>query len=225
MKLRIFRAALVFVSLAVASQTATAYDFWLDHNLDPSRTHYRSAAEACYLGELQSWLDYYKSTSTSQYRISSFYLGPDQGIGEQQCRGVIEVYSAGHWVSTNAIDTLVYESSAPSPSCPLGGLADPETGLCGYPKCDGNCPISGGNGSDPIDSAVGNSLQHETDYAGSGAFPIRFERYYNSIRTFENLNQPVGAGWTHSHSGFLSQIVNSSNTVDRIRVYRPNGAV
>ena len=168
MIMRILRVALVPIALCIATPASAAYSYWLDHNLDSSRPHYRSAGEACYVGELQSRLDSHRSASTSQYRISAFYLGPDQGIDEQVCRGVIEIFSAGHWVSTEVIDTSVFETSTTTASCPISGLVDPETGLCGVPKCDGRCPPAGGNSSNPIDSATGNKFQYETDYEGGG---------------------------------------------------------
>lgn len=110
------------------------------------------------------------------------------------------------------------------PVCPLGGLVDPDTGQCGAPKCDDNCPVAGGNGSNPIDSATGNKRQVELDYVGSGVFPLRFERTYNSHRTIEADPLPIGVGWSHSYQSRLL-LLSDGNSVYRIFAYRPNGAV
>ncbi|HFL6163311.1 TPA: DUF6531 domain-containing protein, partial [Stenotrophomonas maltophilia] len=89
------------------------------------------------------------------------------------------------------------------PEYPLPGLEDPETGEYGSPKCDSNCLIAGGNGSNPIDSATGNKRQHEVDFVGAGVFPLSLERTYNSGRALEGDPLPMGAGWTHSYSARL----------------------
>lgn len=113
-----------------------------------------------------------------------------------------------------------------SGGCTLAGLADPNTGQCGIPKCD-TCAatIAGGNGSNPIDSATGNKHQVETDYTGSGSFPLHLERTYNSARTlFDNMPVPLGVGWTHTYMARL-QAVGDGVVINRIRAYRPNGAI
>lgn len=114
-----------------------------------------------------------------------------------------------------------------SGGCTLAGLADPDTGQCGIPKCDNNCQYAGGNGSNPIDSATGNKRQIETDYFGTGSFPLRLERTYNSIRTqFDNAPVPLGVGWRHSYQASLLTVLDGSGTsISRIRAYRPNGAI
>jgi len=113
----------------------------------------------------------------------------------------------------------------PLASCTPAGNEDPESGRCGIPKCDGNCAIAGGNGSNPIDSATGNKFQREIDYTGSGSFPLHLERTYNSARTlFDNMPVPVGVGWTHNYMARL-QAVGDGVVINRIRAYRPNGAI
>ena len=72
----------------------------------------------------------------------------------------------------------------------------------GTPKCpDGRCE---GN---PVDPAVGNKFQVETDYVGSGQFPLRFVRYYNSIRAA--VDSGTGPGWTHTYSRAV--LINPTN--------------
>ena len=112
-----------------------------------------------------------------------------------------------------------------SSTCTLTGLADPDTGQCGIPKCDSTCLPAGGNGSNPIDSATGNKRQIETDFVGSGSFPLRLERSYNSSRTlFDNMPVPLGVGWTHNYMPRV-QPVSDGVVIQRIRAYRPNGAI
>ena len=115
---------------------------------------------------------------------------------------------------------------APLSNCLLPGMADPVTGLCNIPKCDSGCLPEGGNPSNPITSAGGNKRQVETDYVGSGVFPLRFERTYNSARTLlDNSPFPVGVGWTHSYSARLVPGTIYGSAVDYIQAYRPNGSV
>jgi RHS repeat-associated protein len=61
-------------------------------------------------------------------------------------------------------------SGATGGYCYLSGV-DPAKNL------GGQCPTCG----NPISPGSGNKFQKETDYVGAGAFPLRFERYYNSL--------------------------------------------
>lgn len=67
----------------------------------------------------------------------------------------------------------------------------------------GDCPTCVGN---PLQPGYGNKMQRELDYAGSGAFPLRFERVHNSARRVPVYNwagfadaQGVHANWTHNY--------------------------
>ena len=218
---RILGSVLAVILLSAISLPAAAYSYWLDSRYDLNQAHYRTAEEACYFGELMRSVDTKRATNQARpvwYHIT--YLDSSEAF----CQVLYEYFQSPIWVPIG-YTTSVYGTSATSPPCNIGGTADPETGLCSIPKCDGRCPPSGGNGSNPVDSANGNKFQYETDYVGSGAFQIAFERYYNSMRTFDRQDYPIGTGWSHSYGGFLSQIVNASNVVNKIRVYRANGAV
>lgn len=115
---------------------------------------------------------------------------------------------------------------APLSSCLLSGMADPMTGLCNKPKCDSGCQPEGGNPSNPITSAGGNKVQVETDFVGTGNFPLRFERTYNSARTLLDTRYvPMGVGWTHSYAARVVADTIYGTTLDYVQVYRPNGAV
>jgi YD repeat-containing protein len=62
----------------------------------------------------------------------------------------------------------------------------------------------------PVNPAVGNKVQIDTDYAGAGPFPLVFRRYYNSLLT---PSTALGAQWRHSYErrvlalGGLAQVV------------------
>ncbi len=90
--------------------------------------------------------------------------------------------------------------------------------------CDGG----GGptqNGSDPVNAANGNVYEVETDEAGSGPFPLRLERYYNSNSA--ELGS-FGTGWSSYYERrlLLSAAVSDGSTPFRtLYAYRPNGRV
>ncbi len=214
--------ALVFLFSAGESG---AVEYYLDHNYDPTRTHYRSPEEACVLGELVSRTRGYQEGSSIPYRYRSAYVGPDNDIMEWVCRGVIERFFAGFWVTVEAVDTLVYGPGGASEPCVLGGFLDPETGQCGPPKCTLQCCDSD-NGTNPIQTASGNKHQVETDFVGTGPFPLVFTRTYDSKRTWLNTPVPIGIGWTHR---YLAQIVvappEASSTLSEAIVYRPDGRI
>ncbi len=72
------------------------------------------------------------------------------------------------------------------------------TDTCGIPQSNpgkerGSCKPEVGNPCNPIS---GNKSQQETDYTGAGPFPLRFQRFYNSVRVA--LSGP-GADWRHTY--------------------------
>lgn len=215
----------LWVSCVLMTAVAPAYGetYWLDSRYDHSQTHYPNGEEACLTGELQRRTDDYRATSSLPHRFTSAYVGPDYG-GERICRGQIQRRQFNMWLPVELVDTPVYGALGSAPPCALSGLIDPETGQCGIPKCDGDCPTDGGNGSNPIASATGNKRQRELDYIGGGVFPLEFVRYYNSHRVPDNQTLPIGVGWTHSYAARVVPMLDGS-TITRIRAYRPNGAI
>lgn len=210
-------------TLLLFTASANAETYWLDSRADPSQTHYPNSEEACLTGELQRRLDGYTAASSLPHRIISAYVGPDLG-GEVICRGTLQKKQFNTWFGVEIVDVMVYGPNGTAPPCPLGGLADPETGQCGIPKCNNDCPADGGNQSNPIASATGNKRQREPDYLGAGVFPLEFTRYYNSHRVPDNKPQPIGVGWTHSYAAKVVPMF-AGSSVTRIRAYRPNGAI
>lgn len=69
--------------------------------------------------------------------------------------------------------------------------------------------------ANPINTAVGNKIQVETDYLGSGPFPLQFVRTYNSKL---GVRGSLDASWRHSYDRALQPIGS-----DRVMVTRPNG--
>lgn len=223
-----YRRFVIAAVLIAAASNAHAEIYWLDSRFDTSQQHYATAQEACITGELQRRVEAYQANDNRIYRYASVNVGPDQGIGERVCRGQIQrrFYNVISWVPVEVVDTLVYGQLGSVDPCNISGYTDPETGQCGPPKCTQGCNKAGENGSNPVHSASGNKHQREVDFVGSGAFPLRFERYYNSNRTIANDAKPIGAGWSHN---YLARIVVmpavSGSTTNHAKVYRPNGSI
>lgn len=69
----------------------------------------------------------------------------------------------------------------------------------GKPKC-----CDGKNEGNPVNPAIGNKFQEEIDYVGSGAFPLKLVRYYNSLSGGEGSQASrLGRHWTHTYSRSL----------------------
>ena len=49
----------------------------------------------------------------------------------------------------------------------------------------------------PINVGIGNKYQREQDYLGTGPFPLRFERHYNSVAGVKTRH--VGVQWQHTY--------------------------
>jgi RHS repeat-associated protein len=102
-------------------------------------------------------------------------------------------------------------------TCPTAVKPDKSRGSCGNPM-EGN----------PCNVATGNKYQLEVDFAGSGPFPLRFERHYNS--DLDTPSSTLGPQWRHT---FDRKIVFSDHSsVSSIHtgpleafVYRPDGKV
>jgi len=208
-----------------AISTAQAQTYWLNSQYNTEGAHYPTAQEACITGEMQRRLDIRQSTSALPHRYASVNLGPDYDIGERTCQGVIQRRQLNQWLPVEVVSAAVYGPLGEAPECALGETADPDTGQCGIPKCDSDCPADGGNPSNPVASSSGNKRQRETDYTGAGIFPLSFTRTYNSQRIVDNQSLPLGVGWTHNYAVRLSPIIGSNGSITRIRALRPNGAI
>jgi YD repeat-containing protein len=124
-----------------------------------------------------------------------------------------------------------------SQSCPTGYYLNPyavRTCSITNPKAFPKYPIASSNScpfenmvGNPIYTGYGNKLQRETDYSGSDASALKFERAYNSTLPVHN-NIPAGvlygslaANWLHTYNRSLK--VASNGTITTMYVYRPDG--
>lgn len=233
------RVCIALIAGSIASH-ALGETYWLDSRAISSFPHYRTPEEACVTGELKRRTDGHRAAETNpsvRYRFRAIFIGPEQGLQERVCRGVIERTFTVTWVTVETVDTLVYGPNGPSDACNIPGYSDADTGQCGPPKCTGECcgtcggGFSGGggsgfNGSNPIHSASGNKYQREIDFVGAGAFPLRFERIYNSNRTGSNTPAPIGTGWSHT---YLRRVVAfppvNGGAINRAVLYRHDGRI
>ncbi len=227
---RILGLALLLLSgNALAGQDVQNYfvgDTW-DGTNEASLPHYHSPEEACIVGVMQRKIRAYQEGDTSTYRYIVGLVGQDDGGGNFQCRGEIQkapnLGSAG-WTPVEAVDTNAHQIFGAFESCTLGGYSDPGTGQCGPPKhvCCADVAALG----DAIDAASGNKHQAETDYTGAGAFPLRFDRSYDSSRTWLNNPVPMGIGWTHAYLASVAVMpAQNSGTMTEAVAYRPDGSV
>lgn len=221
-RFRLVAAVFVFLLIGLAS-TGRAATLWVAST--GGDTRYRSPEEACFLGVTMSYIDADRPSrpATAQYRILSSAVNA-YGDGDYMCTGVAHVRTgpgATNWFLVLIQgDALVVGNGD---SCNIPGYTDPVTGQCGPPKCTDECCGSCPNGSNPIHTASGNKHQVELDFVGAGAFPLRFERAYNSNRSVERNAAPIGAGWTHNYQRFVVGI--GGNPFAKAVAYRPDGSV
>ncbi len=72
----------------------------------------------------------------------------------------------------------------------------------------------------PITPATGNKYQRESDYIGTGLFPLEFTRHYNSshFRVYE-----LGSGWQHNYNLRLSLTRDGVGNPITVNSARPDG--
>jgi len=103
-------------------------------------------------------------------------------------------------------------------SCPAGKIVDASGTLCVWPHVGKNlgqpCPHCGTN---PIHPGIGNKYQLEQDYVGTGSFPLRGERSYNSL---SSQHRAFGMNWR----GYYERSVNTASPgLADMLVARPDG--
>lgn len=206
---------------AVMPGQARAAQTWAP-SFNPDDIRYRSPHEGC--AALVSNIieaDRPSRPPTAQYRHISSAVQPI-GDGDYHCTGLLHVRigpGTSNWTLIPYVGDALIRGSGDS--CSLPGYTDPVNGQCGPPKCTNNCSGAGGNGSNPIHSASGSKFQRDVDFAGTGAFPLRVTRYYNSNRVIERKSIPVGVGWSHSYSG---SIAGAGTPFDLAIVHRPDAS-
>ncbi|MCU7853100.1 MAG: hypothetical protein KZQ80_12910 [Candidatus Thiodiazotropha sp. (ex Monitilora ramsayi)] len=80
----------------------------------------------------------------------------------------------------------------------------------------------------PLNTATGNKFQAEVDYQSSGAFPLQFVRYYNSLRDYPNSENPnsqsLGVKWSHTYGSSIERLYEFTEVEPKmIRMHRPDG--
>jgi len=220
------------VLLLLASTTAMAgqavQTFYVDKalwdtngNHEASLPHLRSVGEGCVAALRDDLLNTQKNDPTHLWRYVLRRVGQDDGGSNFDCTGTVDVYSHG-WIQKHFYDTqgAYVRGFTSSVNCVLLNYTDTENGQCGPPK---KCCISLAN---PIDAASGNKHQVETDYVGAGAFPLHFERIYDSSRTWTNNPVPIGVAWTHTYlASIYFMAEEGGNTIDQAVAYRPDGTI
>ena len=111
----------------------------------------------------------------------------------------------GRWIGNECRD---------APPCGRGQVRDPATGRCLTKQPRRSCM---GN---PIEPALANKFQDETDYRGSGEFPLAFVRTYNSVSVPQSR---LGLQWRHSYDRAVQPVPGVTPTA--ADVFRPDGAV
>lgn len=105
-------------------------------------------------------------------------------------------------------------------ACAEGWYADEsvETAFCARdePVEDASCPV--GN---PVLPALGIKLHSETDYAGAGAHPLNFTRFYRS-RWPAGLSER-GNVWSHNWASEIAPVVGAPTRT--VRTMRPDGSI
>jgi RHS repeat-associated protein len=215
---------LLLTGCAMAGQGVGQYfvgDQWNGSN-EGSLPHYRSPGEGC-VGVLREHMRSDQAQNPANpYRYNLFAVSQDDGSFFFGCGAEIDEYTEGQWLQVELFeqDTDSVYGFSQAMDCTLAALLDPDNNQCGPPKC---CVTPLGN---PIDAGTGNKRQVETDYDGAGAFPLHFERTYQSGRTWLNNSVPIGIGWTHTYLASVFFMPAPGSGTDTLALaYRPDGVI
>ena len=171
--------------MLVFAPSAQAAIYWLDSNSNDALAHYRTGEEACVTGELMTRMNTRRAAETNpnvKFRYRSVNVGPDEGIGERVCRGVIERTYASNWVTVELVDTSVYGPQGGADQCAIPNYADPDTGQCGKPKCTSSCCGICANGTNPI---------YNKSYNGYNIYPNWGDQFKNNRYEYVGINVSI----------------------------------
>jgi RHS repeat-associated protein len=190
---------------------------WQD-NASPPQS-WRTGQEACWADAVRTLNSFRAASPAVLFRIAEFQIGSSQGFGQYDCAFTIQQFQFNRWLPAvgGVIRTEVYAVGSGDP-CPLDALFDPETGLCGSPKCNGPCAPTGCAVPNPINHATGTKFWRDRDYAGVGQHALQFERFYASR---DLANAGMGRTWRHSYAAML--VVLSDGSGGSVRAFRPDG--
>ncbi|HEY2344968.1 MAG TPA: phospholipase A2 [Xanthomonadaceae bacterium] len=215
---------LLLAGNALAGQKVATYyvdNRWNGSN-EASLPHLRSVGEGCISTLRNDMRTQQKNHPNAQWRYRLLGVGEDDGFDQFSCTGYVDELVSGIWqpIDSYGQQNAYVAGLTASVSCTISALIDPETGQCGPRKC---CLIPVGN---PVDVGTGDKQQVDIDYAGAGAFPLRFERTYDSSRTWLNQPVPVGVAWMHSYlaSIYFMPATGASTTTQAV-AYRPDGSI
>jgi RHS repeat-associated protein len=111
------------------------------------------------------------------------------------------------------IDTFGPCSSSGAGSGPSASDLDKSLG---NPKDAPGCPVCGDLPSgDPIGVGTGNMFEEVADYRTSGANPLGFTRYYNSMGGSNTFATTLGTNWRSNYDRYLRIVSASSVTAER----------
>ena len=106
--------------------------------------------------------------------------------------------------------------SASAGSGPGSGSESEFDKSLGNPKDNSGCPLCGDLPSgDPIDVGTGNMFEQISDYQTSGANPLGFTRYYNSMGDAKTFATTLGTNWRSNYDRYLRIVSASSVTAER----------
>jgi len=183
-------------SLAAAqTPPLTLYGYVIGDDAHHTQRLVQSLREACLLGQNETApppeFDLYLQPWSPDYPCVWVETPYGWSIGDplhQWYSGVVSLQCSG---TSGPYLSLGTANGGPYFGWSCGGPTGPDipgkrAGKCTKPCC-GRC-------GDPIDPASGNNYVSQVDYVGSGPFPLRFERYYNSYVA------PLRDQWTNSYS-------------------------
>jgi YD repeat-containing protein len=125
--------------------------------------------------------------------------------GSTAVGGVVAVCPGGNEMFTDPAGALKCRPRSPEPQNNMGPP----------PPC-----CSGKSEGNPVNPSNGNKFQVETDYVGSGPFPLTFTRYYNSLEPGEaETASGMSHKWTQSYGRRLgiNQVVQPVRYIAAIR--------
>ncbi|TAM32067.1 MAG: hypothetical protein EPN68_02965 [Rhodanobacter sp.] len=94
------------------------------------------------------------------------------------------------------------------------------------------CTAPGASSGDPVDNATGNLYDQQTDWQGTGAFPLQMVRSYNSFFSITAAQNgygiaaylsPMGVDWTFSYAAAI--LPASGQPLTSVQTLRPDGQV
>ena len=197
------------VSLGSSSSVLAApYTWYWDANWPEPHAKHASPKAACddYLSYIRGMGDPTKGRTD----FDGLVYSPENGLVRYDCRtkGYWWDWTVGQFIFMGRGGRAIFREGD---ECPSGTSLNPASKTCqddsvsqvekqqGNPDNPQICNSTAASNtptklvSDPINFAIGNTFQEETDFAPTGASPLSFARYYNSVSGL----------WSHTYSAHL----------------------